>query len=150
MEAFVDNAWKGVTGAEAFIGGGWRNVVRAEAYIDGQWRTVLSFAPPLTVQTPSEISGYRSAPKPTAGTVTAYVDALPNGGTAPYKYQWVVVEGSVSLGNPNSAGTSVSAYLPAETDTSGIIQVTCTDANGIVAVSQVMFYLYNQSEFIGR
>jgi len=147
MDAFVAGAWRTARRGEIYIGGQWRRLTRAEAYITSAWRNTLSFVAPMTLTATPSVAGYRSTPKPTAGTViTDIATATPSGGAMPYQYSWTASAG-VTIGSPANASTNFSAYLVGDSERDATATVTCTDTFGSVATASVSLYFVNQSSF---
>lgn len=148
IQAFISGIWRTPTKADAYVNGAWRRLIRAEAYIGGQWRQIASFVLPLTVTANNAVRGGNFSGSADR-TLTATSTCTPSGGRGPYIYSWVVTSGGFTVTNATMATASFTGNVPAETQRTGTAQVTCTDASGQTASTDITITLRNFSSVGG-
>lgn len=138
---FISGAWRTPKRGEAYINGAWRRIIRGEAYIGGQWRPIVSFVGPLSVRA-DDIEEYAY----NTTNVVGYSGAYPSGGLGPYRYQWTLLSGPITLGTPNLATVSASASVPYNQSRTGTARVTVTDSLGTTASATISISLYSERD----
>lgn len=91
---------------------------------------------------PAEVSRTASATGP-AVLITNTVTAYPEGGTAPYSFQWTMRSGFgvVSAEAPDDAATAFSAFLNPGEMAEATMRVTVTDATQAMAFADILVAL---------
>jgi len=136
-------ALRSITRLSVRVGGVLRSLKTLKIMDNGSLRTVAVFVPPISLTiSPPEASGFVQSPGPT--TVTSIpASATPTGGTAPYSYAWTRT-GSAILNNASAASVTVSETL-FESDSSGLLSCTVTDALGQSASASSSYILSHRT-----
>lgn len=141
LQTFIAGMWRTPRRAEAYINGAWRRIIRGEVYAAGQWRAIVSFVGPLSVRA-DDIQEYAY----NTTNVTGYSGAYPSGGLGPYRYQWTLLSGPITLGSVNLATVSATASVPYNQSRTGTARVTVTDALGTTASATISISLYSERD----
>ena len=145
MEIFASGNWRNIRRGEVLIGGAWRGLTRIEVYRGGAWLQAAVFTSPMTLFA-NNVSGIgRNRGKPVS-VVSSTSQATPTGGLGPYSYNWTILSGGAVANSPSMAATTFRQTVAADTTEVSTARVTCTDALGTTATSNIGITLINQGE----
>lgn len=132
-----------ITKLPVMVGGTLRPLQSVKAMDGGALRTVATFGSPVTLSiVPDPASGTADSTGPILVRSERAV-ATPSGGTGPYTYSWVRLDGGAVAETPSTAGTFFSETVgPGQTRLSQF-QCTATDSLGQTASDTVTVDLTN-------
>jgi len=139
-----DGAVQAITAMKVMVAGTLRTIRTVKAKQGGTLRTIATFVPAMTASvSPTTATGADTSRFPKTVASNA-VTVTPSGGAAPYTYAWTVIDttlGSPSFSSASSATVVVYQSLSPDTDNSGTVRCTVTDAYSQVATVDVPFFL---------
>ena len=138
-------ALRTIVSARIMHAGALKTVRSIKAMHGGTLRSVGTFGAAFSVSA-ADVSGTQSGERPRR-VISSPTQATPIGGLAPYTYSWAILEGGAIVTSPNSASTTFYQFLSPGTAESSTALVTCTDALGGTAITDITVSLDHDGGF---